>query len=88
MNNGATKGCMPEVFATLKSQPGLQAVYQCTRICVPTVPDNNVAEERIANLEKNCAGNTIRLSVAADGKRYRVSLPHSGHAQEFMTKQK
>jgi hypothetical protein len=28
MNNGVTKGCEPETFATLKATPSIQAVWQ------------------------------------------------------------
>jgi beta-lactamase superfamily II metal-dependent hydrolase len=85
MNNGATKGCMPEVFATLKEQKNLAAIYQMHKNLRPDGDTNNVADEYIANAEKDCAGNEIRLVVSPDAKSYTVSLPHSGHRRTFET---
>ena len=88
MNNGATKGCMPEVFAALQAEKSVRALYQMHKNLRPDGADNNVADEFIANLEKECAGNTIQLAVSPEGTTYRVSLPHSSHVREFKTKGK
>ena len=88
MNNGVTKGCLPEVFANLQDTKSLQAVYQVHKNLRADGATNNVADDYIANKEKDCQGNHIALSVAADGKSYRVSIPASGHARTFETKGK
>lgn len=88
MNNGTTKGCLPEVFATLSTQPGLQAVYQVHKNLRPDGATNNVAEERIANREAECQGHPIVLKVAADSRTYEVAIPAHGHAREFETMEK
>lgn len=88
MNNGATKGCMPEVFSNLKEQKSLEAVYQMHKNLRPDGEQNNVAAEYIANAEKECAGNTIQVSVAADAKSYSVSIPASKHSRKFTTTSK
>lgn len=86
MNNGVTKGCLPEVFANLKETESIEAIYQVHKNRRPDGETNNVAEEFIANLDEKCEGNYIKLSVAPDGKRYTVSIPANGHEREFETK--
>jgi beta-lactamase superfamily II metal-dependent hydrolase len=88
MNNGVTKGCMPEVFATLKEQPTIEGLYQVHKNMRPDGEKNNVADEYIANhgTDKECAGNYIKLAVAPDGKSYKVSIPANKHEREFKTK--
>jgi competence protein ComEC len=86
MNNGATKGCMPEVFATLKEQKSIAAIYQMHKNLRPDGATNNVTDEFIANPDKDCAGEFIHLSVAPDGKTYTVKVPRSGHERTFTTR--
>jgi competence protein ComEC len=86
MNNGATKGCLPEVVETLRATPSLEAVYQVHKNLRPDGAAGNVADEYIANLQAECEANYIRLSVAPDGKSYSVDIPASGHRREYQTK--
>ena len=44
MSNGTRKGCEPETFATLKSSPGIQAMYQIHRN-LRADSENNTANE-------------------------------------------
>jgi beta-lactamase superfamily II metal-dependent hydrolase len=88
MNNGTTKGCLPEVFANLKDTPSLEAVYQVHKNLRPDGATNNVADEYIANLEMACKGNYIKLSVAPDAKTYTVSIPANKHERKFETRGK
>ena len=88
MNNGVTKGCLPEVFANLKQTKSLQAIYQVHKNLRPDGVNNNVLDEFIANHERDCAGNYIKLSVDPQGLTYTVSIPASGHEQTFQTKGK
>jgi competence protein ComEC len=87
MNNGVTKGCMPEVFATLKDTASLVGIYQMHKNLRPDGATNNVADEFIANKEKDCQGNYIKLSVAADGKSFTVSIPATKHERTYQTRQ-
>jgi competence protein ComEC len=88
MNNGATKGCMPEVFATLKETASLQAIYQMHKNLRPDGAVNNVAEEFIANQSASdqCQGHYIWLSVDPRGLEYEVRIPAHGHSKKFITK--
>jgi hypothetical protein len=47
---------------------------------------NNTSDACIANLEKNCSGNCIKLSVAPDGKSYVMSIPATGQKETFQTR--
>lgn len=86
MNNGPRKGTAPPVLATLKSSPGLQAVYQVHRNTRSNEETTNTAEELIANLQEKCEANFIHLSVAPAGTRYTVRIPGTGHRREFTTR--
>jgi beta-lactamase superfamily II metal-dependent hydrolase len=88
MNNGVTKGCLPEVFANLQDTKSLEAVYQVHKNLRPDGDTSNVKDEYIANKEKDCQGNFIKLSVAADAKSYSVSIPANGHSRRYDTKSK
>ncbi len=85
MSNGTNKGCGPATFATLKSTPSIQAIYQIHRN-LRADSENNTANEFIANLDAACAGNCIKLSVAPDGKSYTVSIPATGFKRTFKTR--
>ena len=87
MNNGHTKGCLPEVFTNLKETSSLQAIYQLHKNLRPDGSTHNVADEYIANKEddKNCKGNHVQLSVDPDGKSYVVRIPANQHERKFET---
>ena len=54
----------------------------------PDGATNNVEDEYIANLEKDCKANTIELAVSADGSKYTVAIAANGHKRTFETKKK
>lgn len=89
MNNGPTKGGKPETFAGLKTVASLQALYQVHKsMNVPAAV--NAPDEFIANLEEfkpadGCPGNLIKLSVAADGQSYTITVPARGHTRTYAT---
>ncbi len=87
MNNGTTKGCERETFATLKGTPSIQAMYQVHKN-LRADKANNTADEFIANLVEKCDANYIKLSVAPSGKIYTVSIPANGHQRTYQTRVK
>ena len=85
MSNGTTKGCGAETFQTLKKTPSINAIYQTHRN-LRADSQNNTEDTLIANLEKNCEANLIKVSVAPDGQRYTVSIPAKGHSRTFTSR--
>jgi competence protein ComEC len=87
MNNGATKGTGRETIATLKSTPSIQAMYQLHKN-IRADKENNTSDDLIANLERDCQGEYIKLSVAPDSKSYTVRIPATGHQRTYQTRQR
>ena len=87
MNNGARKGGEPGTWATLKSTPTIAAIFQLHRN-VRVGSEGNTAAELIANDDEKCAGNIVRMNVAADGASYTLSIPATGVSRAFKTKAK
>jgi len=87
MNNGPAKGTEAGTMASLQSTKSIEAMYQVHKN-VRSDGENNTADEFIANLEKNCAANYIKLSVEPDGSAYTVSIPATGHKRTFKTVRK
>lgn len=85
MSNGTTKGCGAETFKTLKSVASIQAIYQIHKN-LRADAENNTEASHIANLEKECAANLIKVSVEEGGGRYTVGIPATGHARSFESK--
>jgi len=82
VNNGPRKGGAKSVFATLKSLPGIEAVFQLHRNAT-TGPEDNAPPAHIANSEPDCAGEPVSISVAPDGKAYTVQVGRAGLRREF-----
>jgi competence protein ComEC len=85
MSNGTSKGCSAEAFATLKSTPSIQAMFQIHKN-LRSDQENNTTDEHIANSESNCQANYIKLSVASDTKSYTISIPGRDYSKVFRTK--
>lgn len=91
MNNGDKKGCLPEVFANLKSTASIARVFQMHKNLRPDGSVNNVDDKYIANHEPSdqCSGHYIHLSVEPDSSQYSVSIPSNDGLQEtFHTRSK
>ena len=94
MNNGPKKGGQAGTFAALKTASSIKARYQLHRSF--NVPDaDNGPAEFIANHDNftgpdaaKCPANLIKMSVAADGKSYTISVPSSGHSRTYQTRAK
>ena len=87
MNNGATKGTGEETLATLKATPSIRAMYQVHKN-LRADKENNTTDDHIANLERDCSGNYIKLSVDPSGQFYTVMIPANGHKQRYETRAK
>jgi competence protein ComEC len=85
MNNGPTKGTGKETIATLRATKSIQAQYQVHKN-IRADKENNTSDELIANHDRECKGDYIKLSVRPDGKSYVVNIPARGHQREFQTK--
>ncbi len=90
MNNGHTKGCGPATFATLKAAPSIQAMYQVHRNLRPDGEMNNTSKDHIANTTPTdmCEAHHLKLSAAANGQKYTLSVPSTGHTRTFETRKK
>ncbi|MCA9126441.1 MAG: MBL fold metallo-hydrolase [Planctomycetales bacterium] len=90
MNNGETKGCLPEVFANLRGTASIKHIYQMHKNLRPDGEVNNTDDHLIANHEgaKECKGEFILLTVAADSSSYSVSVPSQGTTNSYDTRPK
>lgn len=91
MNNGPQKGGEAGTFAAIKSAKSVQATYQLHESFKS--PADNGPREFIANdgnrtgaEAAKCPANVIKMSVAADGASYTVSVPSTGHSKTYKTK--
>jgi beta-lactamase superfamily II metal-dependent hydrolase len=81
MDNGEKKGGSPATLDTLRSSPGLEALYQLHYAAESK--DKNTAAEYIVNLQGTDPGNAIELTASADGSfsvmntRTRETKPYS-----------
>jgi hypothetical protein len=85
MCNGPHKGGHPDVVALLKSLPDLKALYQLHRN-VETSPDENTEPAFIANVEENCKGEFVKVSVDREARSYTVTIGAHGNPRRFETK--
>jgi beta-lactamase superfamily II metal-dependent hydrolase len=89
INNGPRKGCEPNMFAALKAQPTVQAIYQLHRNLRPDGNVNNVADAAyIANEKDPCDGNYVKLSVDPAAKTYTVSIRATHHERTYSVRSK
>ncbi len=88
MNNAHRKGTGSETVASLRSSPGLEAIYQVHKCTRDGEEHLNTDEEKIANLksDEDCEGNHLFISVVEGGSSYSVTVPRTGHVGTFQTK--
>jgi beta-lactamase superfamily II metal-dependent hydrolase len=84
-NNGPEKGCMPAVTTALRRSPEIKAIYQLHRN-IKVGAQENTDPEFIANAEAKCEGEAIKLSVAADGKSYTLTVGSKGKPKRYETR--
>jgi competence protein ComEC len=79
VNNGATKGGSPEVFAALRGVRGLEDAWQLHRS--QNRGAQNFADERIANLDES-TGHWIKASASEDGS-FSVTNGRTGATKSY-----
>lgn len=92
MNNGPFKGGEAGTFAAIRSAKSVQALYQVHQS--HNVPaELNAPAEFIANHNDfrgadaaKCSAAVIKMSVAADGSSFTLSVPSTGHSKTYQTK--
>ena len=82
IDSGPRKGGEPRTFATLKSVPEIEAIYQLHRNLRTSEKDNAPADY-VANDEEACRGEFIKLSVSPNGKTYSVNIPGKKISREY-----
>ncbi|HXN35567.1 MAG TPA: MBL fold metallo-hydrolase [Opitutaceae bacterium] len=90
MNNGPTKGTAASTVAGLVSSPGIQAMYQVHKNLRPADPQDNTADEFIANFAgdaNHVDANYIKLSVDPSGTSYTITLSATGRSRTYQTRQ-
>jgi competence protein ComEC len=86
IDNGPRKGGEVHTFATLKSVPEIEAIFQLHRN-VRTTADDNTSPELTANDDEACQGEYIKLSVDPNGESYGVSVPAKQTARAYRTRE-
>lgn len=66
MNNGAKKGGSPSAWKAIRSSPGLEDIWQL-HFAVAGAKETNAPDTFIANLDEQCEGKYLRLTVEPDG---------------------
>lgn len=66
MNNGAKKGGVPSAWQIIHSSPGLEDIWQ-VHFAVAGGKTTNVPDSMIANLDENCEGKYLHMTVQQDG---------------------
>jgi beta-lactamase superfamily II metal-dependent hydrolase len=84
-NNGPRKGCHPSVTALLRRIPDVKDIYQLHRNLTVGAQEN-ADPEFIANPDEKCQGESIKLSVAADGKSYTLTVGSKGKPKSYETR--
>lgn len=79
MNNGATKGGSPEMFATLHKASGIEDVWQLHRS--RNQGAENFGDDRIANLDET-TGHWLKLSANDDGS-FSVTNGRTGVSKSY-----
>jgi competence protein ComEC len=85
IDNGPRKGGEPSTFATLKSVPELESVYQLHRNVKTTAADNALSAY-VANDNETCQGEYIKVSVSPNARTYTVSIPGKGITRKYVTR--
>ena len=84
MNNGAKKGGAPDVWRALRKSPGLEDIWQL-HYSVEGGDGNNAPSPLVANVEENCKGYGLKLSVDSDGS-FTVTNARNGLSRTYTSR--
>lgn len=85
INSGPRKGAEVKTVATLKSLPGIEAIYQLHRN-LRTADKDNTMSGYIANEEEQCQANFISISVDSNSRFYNVTIPAKQISRRYRTR--
>jgi competence protein ComEC len=85
IDNGPRKGADAPTFATLKSVPEIEAIYQLHRN-LRTTDNDNAPADYIANDAEACQGEFVKISLAPNRKHYSVSIPAKKISRSYAVK--
>jgi competence protein ComEC len=85
MCNGPQKGGHPDTVKTLRAVKGMEAFYQLHRNIDSSLAEN-APLERIANVNPECKGEYIKLSVAPSGQSYTVTVGSQGKPERYASR--
>lgn len=81
MNNGAKKGGAASAWKIVRSSPGLEDLWQL-HFAMAGGTETNSPDTFIANLQEQCAGNHLRLTVQPDGQ-YSVFNSRNNYTKSY-----
>jgi len=85
IDNGPKKGAEAKTYAALQRIPGIESIFQLHKN-VATTWNDNTAATYIANVDEKCAGEFIKMSVDASGRKYRVEIPAKNLGYNYVVK--
>jgi len=85
IDNGPRKGGDPKTYATLKSVPEIEAIYQLHKNVLSSW-NNNTASTYIANDDEKCQGEFIKVSVSPNSRWYRVEIPSKKIGTDYLVR--
>jgi hypothetical protein len=81
MNNGPRKGGAVEAWKRVKATPGLEDLWQL-HFAMAGGKDANVPDTMIANVDEQCEGVHLKVSVAEDGS-FTVYNPRNKYTKTY-----
>ncbi len=82
-NNGAKKGASPSAWKVVHSSPGLEDIWQL-HFALAGGKETNAADPFIANLDPQCEGKYLRVTVEPDGS-YTVYNNRNRYTKTYRT---
>lgn len=81
MNNGARKGGVPSAWRIIHSSPGLEDLWQL-HFAVAGGKENNVSDTMIANIDEQCEGKYLHMTVQPDGE-FTIVNPRNKYTKTY-----